>query len=64
MKKGAILFFLLYLVVGLYFINFPINYLEIPDYITEFNNWIIFIGGVLIILGGINFLRISSSKKR
>jgi len=63
MKKGEILIFLLYLVLGLYFLNFPIGYIEIPEYITTFNNWIIFAGGIFIIFGGINFLRVSNKKK-
>ncbi len=62
MGKIGVIGFLLYLVVGLYFINFPFNYIEIPEYITQFNNWIIFVGGILVIIGGINYLRAGSKK--
>ena len=58
-KSGSWLIFLVYLVLGLYFINFSIVYVEIPKAIANFNSWIFIVGGVLILLGGINHLRIS-----
>lgn len=64
MKKLGMIIFLLYLALGLYFLNFQIGYVEIPDYISVYDNWIIFAGGIFIILGGINFLRLYSRKKR
>jgi len=63
MKKLEVVIFLLYLVLGLYFLNFPINYVAIPEYVSVYNNWIIFVGGIFIIFGGINLLRLSSKKK-
>ena len=61
MKEVKILLFLIYILFGLYFINFGIEFYTIPEVISEFNKWIIFVGGILILLGGVNYLR--SSKK-
>jgi hypothetical protein len=58
MGKGAkTLFFILNLVFGLYFINFGLEFFEIPELISVLDKWIFVIGGVLIILGGINYTR-------
>lgn len=56
---GAFIFFLLYLVLGLYFINFGFNFMKIPAFLTSIDKWIIFVGGILLIFGGINSLRMS-----
>ena len=58
MKKAGVIVFLFYLVIGLYFINMVFNFYEIPEFISQFNELINFIGGILIILGGINYLRL------
>ena len=44
---------ILYLIVGFYFINYSFNFVQIPALISNFNNWIITVGGVLIILSGV-----------
>jgi len=60
MKKGNKLwFFLIYLAFGLYFINYHFQFLQIPDSVTKVDSWIIFVGGILVIIGGINYLRAS-----
>lgn len=59
-KSGSWLIFLVYLVLGLYFVNYSVEYVDIPKAITGFNSWIFIVGGVLILLGGINHLRISN----
>ena len=59
-KRGSWLVFLVYLALGLYFVNYSIAYIEIPKAITNFNSWIFIVGGVLILIGGINHLRISN----
>ena len=51
--------FLLYLIFGLYFVNFAFDFIPLPELILDINKWIIFIGGVLILVGGINHLRAS-----
>ncbi len=59
MKKGeGIFWFLLNLVFGLYFINFAFNFVTLPEVINNINKWIILVGGVLIIIGGVNALRV------
>ena len=57
-NKGGLLIFLLYLVFGFYFINSPFNFVQIPDFVSKFNVWITFAGGLLLLLGGINYMRI------
>ena len=59
-KTGSLIFLLIYLVFGLYLINLKFTFVKIPDAITALNEWIFAIAGVLIILGGINYLRASS----
>ncbi len=56
-KGGAITIFLLYLVFGLYFILSSFNFITIPEIILKFDKWIILVGGVLILIGGINYFR-------
>lgn len=63
MRGGKIILFLIYVLFGLYFINYAIEFYSIPDIVSEVNKWIIFVGGILIILGGINYLRTAKKKK-
>ena len=56
-KGGAIAVFSLYLVFGLYFITSAFNFIAIPDIILQFDKWITLVGGVLILIGGINHFR-------
>ena len=63
MKEVKLLLFLIYILFGLYFINYGIEFYTIPDVISEFNKWIIFAGGILILLGGLNYLRTSKKNK-
>ena len=53
-----ILFFILSLVVGLYFLNTPFSFVKIPETILGFQNWIIFVGGILVIIGAVNYMRL------
>ena len=57
--RGMIFGFIVYLIFGLYFINFGIDFIKLPEVMDKINNWIFIVGGVLIILGGINFFRAS-----
>ena len=59
MKEVKPLLFLIYILFGVYFINYGIEFYTIPEVISEFNKWIIFAGGILILFGGINYLRTS-----
>ena len=63
MTKAGIIIFLIYLIFGLYFINTAFNFYPLPEIISQFDNWINLVGGVLIILGGINYLRLRRSRK-
>ena len=57
-KKGANIFiFLLFLIFGLYFINSTFNFITLPEFILDIDKWIIFSGGILIILGGFNYFK-------
>lgn len=64
MKSSKLVFFLVYLIFGLYLIVYSLdliglNIIILPDFLTGINKWIILLGGVLVILGGINQLRLS-----
>ena len=52
--SNTIIFFI-YLIGGLYFLNAPFNLIPLPT----ISNWVIFIGGILLIFGGIKYLRSS-----
>jgi|TARA_Y100000310_G_scaffold222737_1_gene224473 LPXTG-motif cell wall-anchored protein len=56
MKGGKILVFLIFVLFGLYFINSSIEFYPVPDFVSEMNNWIFLIGGVLILIGGASIL--------
>lgn len=59
-KKHVNIFILLaYLILGVYFINFPFNFFSIPAYVSKFDSWVIFAGGVLMLFGAINYFRLS-----
>jgi len=60
MKKGMKIFWVVaHLVFGAYFINVALQFLIIPQNFGAFNKWIIFVGGILVLLGGINYWRIT-----
>ena len=63
MKKGAFIGFLVYLVFGLYFLNLSLGFVALPEILTKIDKWIILIGAVLIIIGAINYLRVSKIRK-
>ena len=50
---------LVYLVFILYFLNYPFSFVKIPEFIAKIDKWIIFAGGILLIVGAINYMRIS-----
>jgi hypothetical protein len=58
MAKGAMIGFIMYIVFGLYFINSVFTFVEIPGFVSNIDKWLVVIGGGLLILGGINYLRI------
>ena len=63
MKKGAFIGFLVYLVFGLYFLNYSLGFVALPEILSKIDKWIILIGAILKIVGAINYLRLSKIKK-
>lgn len=63
MKGVRFVWFLVYVLFGLYFINYGLGFYPVPDFVSEFNNWIILAGGFMILFGGILLLRFSKRKK-
>lgn len=57
--NGRLLFFVLYLLLGAYFINFGFNFMKVPTFLSNIERWIVFAGGILLVFGGINFLKSS-----
>ena len=58
-KKGPnILLFVVYLIFGVYFINQPFQFFKLPESILGIEKWIIFIGGILILFGAINYFKV------
>jgi cytochrome c biogenesis protein CcdA len=55
-KKKNMFVFLIYFIFGLYFINSTFGFFIIPEFILNFDKWIILIGGILIVFAGINYL--------
>lgn len=53
---------IMYLIFGLYFLNFGIGYIKIPELVVLANKWIIFAGGVLFLIA--SFRSIVHSKRR
>jgi len=63
MKKGAFIGFLVYLVFGLYFLNYSLGFVALPEILSKIDKWIILVGAILIFIGAINYLRLSKIKK-
>ena len=45
------------IVFAVYFLNYPFSFFVVPESIVKYENWIVFAGGILILIGMINFLR-------
>jgi len=56
---GVLVFFILYVILGLYLINIGINFIDVPQFLLSIEKWVLFVGGILLIFGGINFLRVN-----
>jgi len=58
-RRGVnMLVFLAYLILGVYFINFPFNFFKVPEIVTQFDKWIIFVAGILMLFGAINYFKV------
>ena len=62
MGKAGIIIFSIHLVIGVYLLNLVFNFYKIPEAISQFNEFITLIGGILILLGGIRYLRFGRGK--
>jgi hypothetical protein len=62
MANVKLIGFLVYLIFGLYFINSALEFIALPDFLDSVNKWIILVGGILIVIGGINSLRAGKKK--
>lgn len=62
-KKSGLIWFVIYTVFGLYLINYPFQFVKIPISISSIiDQWAILIGGILVLIGGINHFRASKYK--
>ena len=51
------IFVFVYLVVGLYFLNYPFGFFSVPEFVSNFDKWIIFIAGVFMVIGAFTSIR-------
>jgi hypothetical protein len=54
-KSWGFIFYVLYVVLGLYFINIAFQIITIPASIVSFEKWIFIASGVLLLLGAYFF---------
>ncbi len=55
----------LFFAVGLYLINIGFVFVEIPVALSQFlNPWISLVGGILVMWGGLNYIRLASMNRR
>ena len=58
-KNGSnLLLIFVYVILGVYFVNYPLKFLAIPEVISKVDPWIIFVGGLLLFFGAINYFRV------
>ncbi|MBS3071327.1 hypothetical protein J4407_03455 [Candidatus Pacearchaeota archaeon] len=62
--RWKIFLFLIYVLFGFYFINVSLNFVEIPEFISDLDSWIMLIGGALIILSGFEHFLIGGRNKK
>jgi len=57
-RKGPNIFLIIvYLIFGVYFIDQPFQFIKLPEAISSFEPWIIFVGRILILIGAVNYFR-------
>lgn len=47
----------LYILFALYFLNYPFKLIVIPALFSDIEPWIVFIGGILLIIGGFSYFK-------
>ncbi len=55
--KRFVLFSLVHVIIAIYLINFAVGFIEMPDFVTVVDRWVILIGGALLFIRGITFLK-------
>ena len=63
MANVKLIGFLVYLIFGLYFVNSALGFIALPVFLDSIDKWILLVGGILIIIGGINSLRAGKKLK-
>jgi hypothetical protein len=58
-RRGSFVLFIMFIFFGVYLLNIQFVFFKLPQFINDFNNWIFVVCGVLLIMGGINSLRVS-----
>ena len=56
-RRLRALFMFLYIIFAIYFLNYPFGIVKIPEKLSLIEPWIIFIGGVLLVIGGFSYFR-------
>ena len=53
------IFAIISVIFGIFFLNYPFSFFKVPESILKFESWIIFAGGILILVGMVNYFRAS-----
>jgi len=62
MGKGRGIFVAVYFILALYFVNGALNFINLPGFFAKADKWILLIGGIFLILGGVNSMRMKRYK--
>jgi len=61
-KKRFFVIILLHLIFGVYLINYSLDIISMPGFIRSLDKLIILVSGVMVLFGGINYIRYSKTK--
>ncbi|MBT4375932.1 hypothetical protein HOD29_01000 [archaeon] len=64
MKTHQFILFALYVLVGLYITNLSFEFMTFPELFINFNSWIILVGGILCLIGALNYLKMANTRRR
>ena len=64
MKKAAFIGFLVYLILGLYFLNSSLGFIALPDILSKVDKWIVLVGSVFMFVGAINYYKLNKENSR
>ena len=57
MQNGGWLIAIVYIVIGLYLVNFAFGFYVVPKALSSLDKFIIGIGGVLLVIGSFKFFK-------